>query len=142
MKDLIEEKNRIVANHKEQMLNKFSEIMKRNQDAVADRKKEANLGLKVLNAINFNFGGETTIMLNMTGDQRLKLAELWSSDARYLLDAYKDDPGYQSVLKDYDELIGFWREELERLNRELESARNDEEKEKKLEEKRNVMMQA
>lgn len=142
MKDLIAEKNKVVAHHKDLMMMKYSEILEKNRESIADRKKEASLGFKIFKAINVDFNGETSNMLNMTGEQRLKLAEIWSSDARYLLDAYKDDPGYQSVLKDYDELIAYWRSELDRINQELESVKDDDAKEKKLEEKRNVMMQA
>jgi len=58
----------------------------------------------------------------MSGAERLQYGEQWSRDAKNLLDYLKDDPGFTSQLKDYEQMIQIWQADLKKINEEMTNA--------------------
>ena len=134
---LAKEQKAIVDKHTSMMADKYSEILKRNQDAISDQSSQAKFGLKLFERLNAGFQTNKKKMLKMSGAERIQLAEIWSRDANNLLAAIKDDPGYKSILENYNELIKSWQNEIKLLNEEI-SKTKDKEKLKDLNERKGI----
>jgi hypothetical protein len=126
MKNLIEEKKKISEEYRNTFLKKYSEILDKNRKEISDNKKTGSFGIEVLEKLKAGFSGSEERLLNMDGAQRIQLAEIWSRDAKDLLDFYKDEPGYQSVLKDYDDMISYWKQQLNIVTEKMQKVEQSE----------------
>ena len=126
MKNLIEEKKKISEEYRNTFLKKYSEILDKNRKEISDNKKTGRFGIEVLEKLKAGFSGSEERLLNMDGAQRIQLAEIWSRDAKDLLDFYKDEPGYQSVLKDYDDMISYWKQQLNIVTEKMQKVEQSE----------------
>jgi hypothetical protein len=126
MKNLIEEKKKISEEYRNTFLKKYSEILDKNRKEISDNKKTGSFGIEVLEKLKAGFSGSEERLLNMDGAQRIQLAEIWSRDAKDLLDFYKDEPGYQSVLKDYDDMLSYWKQQLNIVTEKMQKVEQSE----------------
>ncbi len=136
MKNAMEEKRKVVEEYRNSVGKKYSEILEKNQKNISDDKKKGSFGIEVFEKLKVGFGKSEERLLNMTGAERIQLAEIWSRDSKNLLDFYKDDPGYQSTLKDYDDLIAYWRQQLEAVNEKIQKIDQSDATEKDKEQRR------
>ncbi len=105
MQDLIQKKQEIVRAHMSLMAEKQTEIMDKMEKSLPDKKDDIRFRFKMFEKINMGFLLKHQKDLHMTGSQRLQLAEIWSKNANNLLVALNSDPGYTSLMGNYDELI-------------------------------------
>lgn len=126
MDDLLKRKTDIVEKHMTLMANKQVEILKRMDNALPDEKKQFNFGLKLFEKLNTNFKFNKDKLLHMSGAERLQLGELWSRNAENLLNALNNDPGYKSLIVNFDEMIKYWQDEIAQINKEISITENKE----------------
>jgi hypothetical protein len=141
MRNLMEEKKKITEEYRNTFLKKYSEILDKNRKDISDTKKTGSFGIEVLEKLKAGFSGSEERLLNMDGAQRIQLAEIWSRDAKNLLDFYKDEPGYQSVLKDLDEMITYWKQQLDVVTEKIQKAEQSENKDGKNDEMKKLEAQ-
>jgi hypothetical protein len=123
--DLMKEKNKIIQEHdqlRQKNAEKYMSTLEIKRKAVADNKKGAGLSLSLSEQIKATFKLDSENLLNMSGAERVQYGEQWSRDAKNLLDYLKDDPGFTSQLKDYEQLIQIWQDDLKRINEEMTNA--------------------
>lgn len=63
---------------------------------------------------------------------------MWSENAKNMLDTFKNDQGHQSLLKDIENLMQTYKQELDMLNEELKIA--DDEKRDYLEKQKKGLL--
>ncbi len=110
--------------------------MKAFDKAMRDRKIGANFDIGIFNKVKSMFSLSKDEILSMNGDQRFEYSKVWSENAKSMLEIYRNDPGYKSILKDIDGQIELHKEELNRLTEELKKV-EDEDMRLKIIEKRN-----
>ena len=123
--DLMKEKNKIIQEHdqlRQKNAEKYMSVLETKRKAVADNKKGAGLSLSLSEQIKATFKLDSENLLNMSGAERLHYGEQWSRDAKNLLDYLKDDPGFTSQLKDYEQMIQIWQDDLKKINEEMTNA--------------------
>jgi hypothetical protein len=123
--DLMKEKNKIIQEHdqlRQKNAEKYMSALEIKRKAVADNKKGAGLSLSLSEQIKATFKLDSENLLNMSGAERLQYGEQWSRDAKNLLDYLKDDSGFTSQLKDYEQLIQIWQDDLKKINEEMTNA--------------------
>jgi hypothetical protein len=123
--DLMKEKNKIIQEHdqlRQKNAEKYISALEIKRKAVADNKKGAGLSLSLSEQIKATFKLDSENLLNMSGAERLQYGEQWSRDAKNLLDYLKDDPGFTSQLKDYEQMIQIWQDDLKKINEEITTA--------------------
>lgn len=135
MEDLLSRKQRIVESHISTIARQNLDLMKLVDKAMKDKKLGANIDFGIFNKVKSMISLNKDEILGMNGDQRLEYSKMWSENAKSMLEIYKNDPGYQSLLKDIDAQMELYREDLNRLNEELKKA-EDEDTRLKLNEKR------
>lgn len=135
LNDLLKRKTDIVERHMTLMANKQVEILKRMDNALPDEKKQFNFGLKLFDKLNTSFKFNKDKLLHMNGAERLQLGELWSRNAENLLNALNNDPGYKSLIGNFDEMIKYWQDEITQINKEI-SITEDKEKLQELKKRR------
>ena len=135
MEDLIFRKQKVVENHISNIAKQNLNLMKAFDKAMRDRKLGANFDIGIFNKVRSMLSFNKEEILAMNGDQRLEYSKVWSENAKSMLDIYRSDPGYQSILKDIDGQLELHKEELNRLTEELKKV-EDEDMRLKLKEKR------
>ena len=135
MDELMQKKAEIVERHMNLMAEKGMELLNKKDKAVADSSSQYSFGLKMLEKFTGNFAANKEKMLRMNGEQRLQYGEQWSRDLNTLLMALNTDPGYKSLMKDFDGLMKFWKNEMKLVNEEL-SKTEDEAKRNALEKRK------
>jgi hypothetical protein len=135
MEKLIFRKQKVVEDHISKIAKENLNLMKAFDKAMRDRKLVANFDIGIFNKVKSMFSINKDEILSMNGDQRLELSKVWSEDAKSMLDIYRNDPGYQSFLKDIDGEIELHKEQLNLLTEELKKV-EDEDMRIKLIEKR------
>lgn len=135
MEKLIFRKQKVVEDHISKIAKENLNLMKAFDKAMRDRRIGANFDIGIFNKVKSMFSINKDEILSMNGDQRLEISKVWSENAKSMLDIYRNDPGYQSFLKDIDEEIELHKEQLNLLTEELKKV-EDEDMRLKLIEKR------
>lgn len=135
MLDLVKRKEAIVKEHMTLMVEKQAQILDKIEKSLPDKKSQIRFGIDLLDKVNSKFYMKKESMLNMTGTERLQLAEIWSKNANNILIALNSDPGYTSVLGNYDELIKVLKEEIDSINAEIAKAEDEDKRNRLLKER-------
>ena len=135
MKDLRTKKAEIVERHLERLSNKYIEVLKLKERAMKDSQFRAKIGAGVFDKIFGNLTLSKDNLLNMEEEKRLEYGKQWSQDASNLMDALRNNSGFESLLNDFDRELRIWEKELKEINEELKDC-EDEDKREKLESRR------
>ncbi len=122
MEGLIDRKKEIIENHNKMIARQNLEILKLTDKAMKDSKFGFNADIGIFEKVKSLFKFESDKVLQMNGDQRLKYSEMWSENAKNMLDTFKNDQGHQSLLKDIENLMQTYKQEIDMLNEELKKA--------------------
>ncbi|HLE46270.1 MAG TPA: hypothetical protein VI915_04730 [Thermoplasmata archaeon] len=125
IKDLIEQKEKIVREHVEALSQINNEILKLTGAAMRDTRTKAGGGLKVKGFLQglLEFGRESE--LGMESGDRLEYAKLWFQNAENMRRTLGDDPGYASLLTNIDAQLDLYRRQLQRLDEDLRKAEGE-----------------
>ena len=141
MKDLMEQKRKIVEKHMDRLERNFRKTLEIKERAVSDRALKGGLNLSVLNKVTASLNFDQNKLIGMDGGQRMEYAKQWSEDARSIVDILRNDKGYESLLGDIDRQLKSAEEELKQINQELLKCEDDDRKEL-LKQERNIRSQA
>ena len=131
MDDLMERKRNVAERHMATMCQSYIKILGIKQKAAMDKKLGVNVDVGILDKLKSLVTISSDKLLNMSGEERLQYGQQWSDDAKYLVEMLKNDPGYASLVVDYERQLRIYEEELKQINEELKEC-DDEQKRKEL----------
>jgi hypothetical protein len=141
MENLILRKEEIIKKHEDRLSEVNADILKLMTDSIKDKKAGAgggagggvNVGLFESLKASLQFNSESS--LGIEGHDRLEYSKMWFENAKFMVESLKNDPGYQSVIKDIDEQLELYRKEINQIDEELMKVEDDSRRKKLMEEK-------
>jgi hypothetical protein len=125
MQDLLKRKEAIVKEHMTLMVEKQAQILDKMEKSLPDKKTQIRFGINLIDKATSKLFMNQESMLKMTGAERLQLAEIYSKNANNILIALNSDPGYASIIGNYDELIQMQKEIIIQINAEIAKAEDE-----------------
>lgn len=131
-------KQEIIKKHEDKLREVNANILKLMTDSMRDKKTGAGGGvdlgfLESLKA-SLQFSSEST--LGMDSHDRLEYSKMWFENAKFMVESLKNDPGYQSLIKDIDEQLELYRKEINQIDEELKKVEDDSRRKELLEERK------
>lgn len=144
MDKIINHKEEIIKKHEDRLREVNADILKLMTNSIKDTKEGAgggvNVGLLESLKASLQFNNESS--LGMDGHDRLEYSKMWFENAKFMVESLKNDPGYQSVIKDIDEQLELYRKEINQIDEELKKVGDDSRRKELMEEKKRVFVQA
>jgi hypothetical protein len=116
--------------HQDNLARINRELVELAVNAIRDTKVGAGVKVSFNNLIKVGGGGSRKSSTAMNSNDKLELSKAILQNAQETRNSITDDPYYASLLKDLDNLINSYRQELSRIDEELKLA--DEENKKRL----------
>jgi hypothetical protein len=138
MENLMLRRQEVYQKHEDKIREVNAEILKLMTNSIKDKNAKAGVDVDIglLNSFKAMLQASSETNLGMDSHDRLEYSKLWFEQARFMIDTMKNDPGYQSVMKDIDQQMELYRKEINQIDEELKNAENDEKRKKLLEERK------
>jgi hypothetical protein len=142
MDQLTARRQQFVEEHQKNIDKMQLEIMDRMTKAMVDRKSQGSGGFSFLNTLKAQFGMSRESSLGMNSHDKLEYSKLFFGYLNENLRSVRTDPGYRAVLKDIDEQMALYKKEIDLINEELKSMKDDSQKKGRQREKDDLLKKA
>jgi len=142
MDKLTAERRQFVEEHQKNLDKMRMEMMDKMNKAMMDKKTQGSGGFSFLNTLKARFGMKSEASTGMNSHDKLEYSRMFLETVSENLRSVRTDPGYKAVLKDIDEQMALYKKEIDLINEQLRTMKDDSQIKGKQREKDALMKKA